>query len=128
MELAPRFRRADARRRAGIDEIARLEGVVLRQEGDLLRHGPDHVRQVGLLALLAVDVEPQRPLSRVADFARRYELAAGGRFVEVLAEVPRTAMVLAPLLQVAARHVETDGVAVDMVVSPLRVDSPAAFT
>ena len=36
-------------------------------------------------------------------------------------------MVLAPLLQVAARHVEADGVAEDMVVRPLHVDAAPAL-
>src|SRR5438067_2055434 len=60
----------------------------------------------------------------MADLRRGNELAAGRRFVEVLAEVPRAAMVLAPLLQVAARHVQADGVAEDVVVGPLHVDAP----
>src|SRR5258708_9902040 len=63
----------------------------------------------------------------MADPRRRNKLAAGRRFVEILAEVPRASMVLAPLLQVAARHVQAHGVAEDVVVGPLHVDTPPAL-
>src|SRR5205085_11806672 len=40
---------------------------------------------------------------------------------------PRTAVVLAPLLQVPARHVEADGIAEDVVIGALYVDAAPAF-
>src|SRR3954469_1293966 len=61
------------------------------------------------------------------DLRRGNELAAGRRFVEILAEVPGPPMVLAPLLQVAPCHVEADRVSEDVIVRPLDVDPAAAF-
>jgi hypothetical protein len=61
------------------------------------------------------------------DLRRRHERSARRRLVEVLAEVPRTAVVLAPLLQIAARHVQADGVAENVLVGALRVDAAPAF-
>src|SRR5687768_6600662 len=66
--------RADARGRAGENDVARLERVVLRKVGDLLGHGPDHLGEVRALALLAVDVEPDGALGGVADLRRRHQL------------------------------------------------------
>src|SRR5256885_16646249 len=63
----------------------------------------------------------------MADLRCRNELAARRRFVEVLAEIPRTPVVLAPLLQVPARHVEADGIAEDVVIGALYVDAAPAF-
>src|SRR5256885_16011395 len=63
----------------------------------------------------------------MADLRCRNELAARRRFVEVLAEIPWTAVVLAPLLQVAARHVQADGIAEDVVIGALYVDAAPAF-
>src|SRR5258706_1493197 len=50
----------------------------------------------------------------MADFRRRRERAARRSLVEILAEVPRPALVLADLLQVPARHVEAHRVAKDV--------------
>src|SRR4029077_9924369 len=126
-QLVAGLYRADARGRAGEDHVARLERVVIGEIGDLLRNRPDHVRKVGLLALLAVHVEPDRALGRMTELGGRHELAAGRRLVEVLAEVPRASVVLAPLLEVAAGHVETYGVSVDVVVGALGVDATSAL-
>src|SRR5438105_10143055 len=127
VQLVARLHRSHTGRRAGEDEIARLERVVLRQIGDLFWHRPDHVGKIGALALLAVDVEPNRPARGMADLRRGDELAAGGGFVEVLAEVPGPPVVLAPLLQIAARHVQADRVAKDEIVGAAHVDAPAAL-
>src|SRR5712691_7274959 len=109
VQLVPRLHGTHARRRPGVDEVARLEGVELGE--------------IGALALLAVHAEPEGASGRMADFLRRRERAAGCRFVEVLAEIPGPPVVLPPLLQVATRHVEADRIAEDMVVSLPRVDA-----
>src|ERR1041385_6507401 len=62
----------------------------------------------------------------MTDLGGEEELAAGRRFVEILAEVPRPAVVFAPLLQVAARHVEAYRVAQYMVVGTLGIDAAPA--
>src|SRR6267378_3844411 len=123
VQFVPRLYRTYARRRPGVDEVAGLEGVELRQVGDLLRHRPDHFREIGALALLAVHAEPERAFGRMPDFLRHRERAARCRFVEVLAEIPGPPVVLPPLLQVAACHVEADCIAEDVIVSLPRVDA-----
>src|SRR5512139_1547792 len=100
-EFVTRLRLAHARRRAGHDEVACFERVVLREEGDLLGNRPDHHRDVGVLLGCAVHLEPNAALGGVTDLRGRYHGAYRRRLVEVLAEAPRTAVVLAPLLQVA---------------------------
>src|SRR3954469_18362873 len=110
LQLVAGLHRTHARRRARINQVARLERVVLGQVGNLLRNRPDHVSEVGPLALLAVHFQPERTLCRMPGLARGVQQAARGAFVEILAEIPRAAMVLAPLLKIAARHVEADGV------------------
>ena len=50
------------RRGAGENGVAGLERVVLRQKRDLLRHAPDHLVDVGLLAELAIHLEPELAL------------------------------------------------------------------
>src|SRR5690606_17135613 len=82
VQLVSRLDRAHAGRRAGVDDVARLEAVVLREEGDLLGHRPDHVREIGLLAVLAVHLEPDRAPGRMADLGGGRQRAAGRRFVE----------------------------------------------
>src|SRR5207244_1159995 len=126
-QLVARLDRTDAGGRAGVDDVARLKRVMLRQKRDLLGNRPDHVAQVGALPLLAIDIEPDGAFGWVADLRCRNQLAARRRFVEVLAEVPWPPMVLAPLLQVAAGHVEPYGVAEDVVVRPLYVDAATAL-
>src|SRR5207253_2801849 len=68
-----------------------------------------------------------RASQRRDDFHPGHELAAGRGFVEVLAEVPGPSVVLAPLLQIAARHVQADRVAKDEIVGAAHVDAPAAL-
>src|SRR6267142_4350973 len=76
VQLVPRLHWTHARRRPGVDEVARLEGVKLREVGDLLGHRPDHIREIGALALLAVHAEPEGASARMADILRRREGAA----------------------------------------------------
>src|SRR5262245_30786764 len=127
MQLVAGLHRANARWRAGVDEVARLERVILGEVGDLLRYRPDHVAEIGALALLAVDREPNRAARRMADPGGRHQRAAGRALVEILAEVPRPAVVLAPLLQVAPRHIEPDRIPEYVIVRALGVDTPPAL-
>src|SRR4051812_42432004 len=76
----------DTRRRSRVDEVTRLEGVVLGKVRNLLGYRPDHVRQIGFLPLLAVDVEPDRPFGWMADLGRGRQHAARRAFIEILAE------------------------------------------
>ncbi len=55
--LSP-FHQADARRRAGVDEVAGLQLEQAGEIGDHLRHLPDQLVEVALLSQLAVDLEP----------------------------------------------------------------------
>src|SRR3954469_2749769 len=92
VQLVACLHRSDTRRRSGVDEVTRLERVVLGKVGNRRGYRPDHVGQVGFLPLLAVDVEPDRAFGRMADFGRGREHAARRAFVEILAEVPRPAV------------------------------------
>src|SRR2546422_9625673 len=98
VQLVPWLHRAYARWRSRVDEVAGLKGVELREVGNLLGHRPDHFREIGALALLAVHPEPAEAFGRMPDSAGRRERAARCRFVEVLAEIPGPPVVLPPLL------------------------------
>ena len=103
---------------AGVPVKMRSPGckiVVVRQERDGVRNVPDHVLQIGLLAQLAVDRERDGAGRVVAVACHGMDRGDRRRLVEGLAEVPRTTHVSRLDLQIAARHVQTDGVAVDMI-------------
>ena len=112
---SPAPHRPDAGRRTGEDQVAGRQFEQAGQFGDDLRHRPDHVGDVAALARLAIDVEADLPALQ-----RRHPLRADGsaptrrRLVEGLAHLPRLPLFLRRLLQVAPRHVETDGLAEDM--------------
>src|SRR4051794_2482684 len=127
MHLIASLHRPDARWRAGEDDVAGLQRVVLGEIRDLLRDRPDHLSEIRLLALLAVHIEPESALRRMPDLGSRDELGARRRLVEVFAEIPRTAVVFAPLLQVPPRHIEADRIAEHVIVRFLRVDAAPAF-
>src|SRR5258708_33282806 len=61
-------RHADARRRAGHDEIARLQRNARRKHLDLLGDGKDHLLAVRVLHQLAPHPELEAELLRIADF------------------------------------------------------------
>src|SRR5690606_41031929 len=107
-------------RRAGEDEVARLEPHRLGDLRDELRHAPDQHRDVALLTRLAVDLELDAALRDVAAFRRRDEARAGRRVIESLAEIPRPAELLRLGLEVAPGHVEPDAVAEDVLERLLR--------
>src|SRR5262249_38396388 len=58
---------ADPRRRAGDDQVARLEDEILRSVPDQVPAIEDHCRGVAALALLAVDFDPHVEALRVLD-------------------------------------------------------------
>src|SRR5580704_8978621 len=66
-ELRRLHARADARRRAGRDDVTGQQRHELRDIGDALRHGKDHGRGRSGLAALAVDIEPHREVLHVRD-------------------------------------------------------------
>src|SRR5580700_11528835 len=66
----------NARRRAGHDDVAGRELDYLRKFRDDLRHVPDHLIEVAVLAHLAVDLEHDAAFRRMADRGRRRERPA----------------------------------------------------
>src|SRR5438552_19201905 len=125
-ELIPRLGGAHTGRRACHDEIARLQGVILRKKCDLLGHAPDHLVDVRVLAKLAVYLEPELAFFRVPI------LRGGGngpnrvRLVEILAEGPGPAFVFSDLLQIAPGHVQAHRVTPDVLAGFRRRDLMAA--
>src|SRR5882757_3497898 len=111
--------RADAFRRAGIDQVTGGDLRLLRQLGDDLRHAPDHVAQVTVLAGLVVDHQLDLALAQVTALRRRGDRAAWRGVLEGFADLPGLLHLLHVGLAIAARHVEADGVAVDMLVGLL---------
>ena len=105
----------DARRRAGHDDVAGGELDHLGQFRDDLRHVPDHLIEIAVLAHLAVDLERDAALRRMADLGGRLERPARRRMVERLADLPRPLDVARGDLQVAARQIDADAVAVDAI-------------
>src|SRR5262249_36953528 len=61
-QLVAGLHRSDARRRSREDQVARLERVVFGKVGVVLGDGPDQVRKIGLLPLLAVTFNQIAPL------------------------------------------------------------------
>ena len=83
---------ADARRGAGGDDVARLQGHELADVADDLGHGEDHGAGVARLHALAVDVEPHVEALHVADLVAGHEPGAdGAEGVAALALVPGAA-------------------------------------
>src|SRR5580704_9930356 len=103
----------DARWRAGHNDVAGGELDHLRKFCDDLRHVPDHLIEVAVLAHLAVDLEHDAAFRRVADRGCRLERPAWRRIIERLADLPRPLDVARSDLQVATRQVDADAVAID---------------
>ena len=125
LEFIAAFDRADARRRTRVDQVAGDQLDQMGKMGNHLRHAPDQLVEVALLAHLAVDLEPDRALLRVADVMRRRHGRTRRRAIEPLSHVPRPARLLGLALQIPARHVETDGVTEDMLERPGDGNVPA---
>ncbi len=82
-------------------------------------HVPDHLREIAVLADLAVALERDAALLRMADLGGRTQRAAGRRGVERLADLPGALDVARGDLQVAPGEVDADAVAPDQVVGAL---------
>src|SRR5580658_4412034 len=78
----------DARRRSRHDGVAGRELDHLRKFRDDLRHVPDHLIEIAVLAHLAVDLEHDAAFRRVADLGCRLERPARRRMIERLADLP----------------------------------------
>src|SRR4029077_7284172 len=89
--------------------------------GDDLGRVPDHLLEIAVLADLAVALEGDAALLRVADLGGRPQRAARRRGVERLADLPRPLLVARGDLQVAPREVDADAV------SPDRIERLVAF-
>src|SRR5690606_12502697 len=107
-------------RRAGENQVPWCEREQRRQLGDDLRHVPNHVGDVGLLAKLAVDAQPDAAALDMPDALDRVYRSNRGRVIESLADVPRAALVTRRELQVPAREVVADRVAVYQLARPGR--------
>src|SRR5271165_4329736 len=107
------------------NQIAGLEMIEERQIRDQLANGPDQLVEVGALARLAV----HRELDRAAlqhDARHGDDFGDNRRVLDVLSEIPGPAFVAGDELQVAPRHIEATGVAVDELVRMALVHKSAA--
>src|SRR6185312_3099541 len=101
----------DACRGAGENQVAGPEFEQLRQLRDDLRHGEDHVRDVGVLARFAIDRERKVRMRRVSDVAGRAQRRNRRGSVEALGDIPRQALGFHRRLQVAAGQIQAHAVA-----------------
>lgn len=118
---------AHAFRRAGVNQVAGEQFNQAGQIGNGLGHIPDQIRQIALLTHFAVDLEPDRALVGMTELRRRHQRCARRRMVETLAHVPWSRQFLGFALQVAARHVEPDGIAVHQLQRLFHRNIAAAF-
>ena len=70
--------------------------------------------EIARLSRLAVDAQLDAAARRMADLRGRRDFAEHRRLLDVLGDVPGTLLVLGRRLQIAPRHVETAGVAEDV--------------
>src|SRR6478609_8839896 len=104
-----------AGRRARHDDVAGGDLDLLRQLPDDLGHAPDQFGEVALLPLGAVDREPDLALRGMADPGGRLQRGAGRGMVERLADFPWPFFLARGLLQVAARQIDANRIAVDVI-------------
>src|SRR5258708_30805673 len=102
----------DARRRSRHDDVAGRQLDHLRKLRHDLRYVTDHLIEVAVLAHLAVDLEHDAAFRRVADFGRGLQRPARRRMIERLADLPRPLDVARSDLQITARQVDADAIAV----------------
>src|SRR6266852_759814 len=127
VQLVAALQESHAGRGAGEDQVARLQDVQLREIGDDVRHGPDHLLQVALLAHLAVHLQPDPSGARVADLGSRADGADRRRLVERLARLPGASFLLGGGLQIAARQIEADRIAEDVLEGGLALHAGSAL-
>ena len=125
--------RADSRRRAGGDHVARLKRDELRQERHDRRHREDHLGRGGVLLDVTVDGELQRDRLRVGNHVGRQDARAhrAERVVPLAVHPVEKLVALARLavgvgLERAVADVVDDRVAGDAAHRLVLVDVPAA--
>ena len=103
---------ADARRRAGQDQVARLEREHVRRERDQVAHAEERSTRVAVLEELAVQALDDAQAAAVAELRHRHEpVAERAERVEALAARP----LLVAVLEVPRRDVVRAAVARDEV-------------
>src|SRR5450830_451165 len=102
-------------RRPGHNQIASFQFEYGRQMGNDLGHIPDQLVEVALLLDFAIDLQPDGALGQVAHLVDRDDVCHRRGMLEGLADLPGTARFLGFILQIASRHVQTQGIAVDVV-------------
>src|ERR1700746_2035832 len=107
---------ADARWRAGIDQVAGTQRHLFRQLRDHFRNTPDHLTGVTALAFNAVDRQPDRAVFEMSGIGYFGDRAARCRSVKTLADFPGQAHVAGVALALASREIDTDRVTPDVTV------------
>src|SRR5690606_8731808 len=117
-----RHHRTHALGRAGVDQVAGLQVVELRQVRNDLTDVPDQLVDVGRLPGHAVDLQRDRPLADHRAL-HPHDCRADRTPFDVLAQVPGAALVACGQLQVAARHVQAGAIAKDDLVGVVGADA-----
>ena len=112
---------ADAGRRAGGDDVARLQRDAGGERLDDGRNVEDQQRSIGVLAQLAVDAAADRRVGQMSISSARHR--PGAHRAEGVLRLADQPLAVAAL-QVAGGHVVDDGVAPDVVEGVLRCEMP----
>src|SRR5262249_39407715 len=105
----------DALRRTRHDDVPGLKCHRLRTDRDDVRHGPDQLRDVGVLLEHAVDGQPDAPGFEMPDLRDRPQRSDRCREIKTLAPVPGTALLTGLKLEIPAGQIDADAVAPDMI-------------
>ena len=109
-DAVPDLQRAHPRGGAGEDQIPGAQFVQPRERGHDVRHVPQHLTHIRLLAQHAVDLKPDAPVGRMAGGGGPDGRERRGT-VETLSGIPGLAVRLGGGLQIAARQVVAGSVA-----------------
>ena len=113
---SPLHDRPDILRRAGIDDVAGLQLEGLRQLGDLLGDAPDHLARASEFCFTApLTASEIAPLVKWPILSRDGSARSRAAWSKLLPISHGFFSVAHLALQIAPRHVEADGVAVDMI-------------
>lgn len=118
---------ADAGWRAGEDQVSGLQFHCLAANRHDIRHRPDHLGQISLLARFSIDGKPDPSAVRNAVAIRRGKWAARGRMIERFRPVPRPAGLLRHILKVTAGQVDPHAITPDMVGRSIAANIHAAL-